>query len=165
MLQKQSIDNQSNIFQEFVANFDVRDLAEKKLPDEKDLKTVEEKFRITLPFSYRSFVLEHGMVYTPNLLDFVINNHNILPDVQEFLDTAELILSNEIYWQRGMDKNYFGFAADCMGNLICFNIEDLRCPSPPDAPIYFFDHVFITTKLIADSFLSWLYALNQLRLQ
>jgi len=43
-----------------------------------------------------------------------------------------------------------------MGNVFCFEEDDLLDARPDDVPIWFFDHDFCSDRRLSDSLDSWL---------
>src|SRR5215468_2872615 len=82
------------------------------------LDKIDAALNTRLPEAYRQFMMRHGAVYTPSILDEVADEKLAKPDIQEFLKPKEAIDGTKMYWSGGMPSDVIGFASDCMGNMI-----------------------------------------------
>ena len=141
-------------FAEFVARW------VKSTPPPKDAATafasVEQAASVTLPAAYKAFVSKYGTPSTTiELLDAIVAGKHAIADVQEFLEVEKLPELTAMYESGGMDPGFLGFASDCMGNMFLFRRADC-VPGVEDAPVWFFDHDFVTVEEEAPSFVEWL---------
>jgi hypothetical protein len=119
------------------------------------LNKIEEALNTRLPEAYRQFMLRHGAVYTPSILDEVAESKLGKPDIQEFLKPKQATEYTKMYWSGGMPADVIGFASDCMGNMIGFRRQS---ESSDDSPVVFFDHEYVEVSEIFssfDGFLAW----------
>ncbi|MBN2384553.1 SMI1/KNR4 family protein [bacterium] len=123
--------------------------------NEKELDKIDEVLNTRLPAAYRQFMMRHGVVFTPSILDEIADDQMDHPDLQEFLKPMDVIEGTKMYWSAGMPTDVIGFASDCMGNMFGF----LRNSVPSDdSPVVFFDHDFVEVDELSPSFnefLSW----------
>lgn len=125
---------------------------------EVDLNVFEDMLGTTLPSSYREFMRWHGRVYTPDILDEIVERGFEHPDLQDILSPSEAIQNTKAYWSGGMPENLVGVASDCMGNMIGFQRELKLGERPADVPVWFFDHDLNKVHAVAssfDEFISW----------
>jgi hypothetical protein len=137
----------------FVGRFHVGERQE--LVTGPQLDQIEAELNTKLPAAYREFVTRHGIVFTPGILQEIVDKNIDHADVQYFLGPKEVIENMKAYWSAGMPKNVIGVASDCMGNMIGFCRHD---ETLDDAPVVFFDHDFVEVFEIAPSFdelLTW----------
>ncbi len=119
------------------------------------LDKIDEALNTRLPESYRQFMMRHGAVYTPSILDEIADRKLGKPDIQEFLTAKQAIENTKMYWSGGMPADVIGFASDCMGNMIGFRRQSA---SSDDSPVVFFDHDHVEVSEIFssfDEFLGW----------
>jgi hypothetical protein len=129
-----------------------------------DLATVERELGIVLPESYHSFMLTHGTVRTPSLLDLVVDLEAELWAISDFIAPAEIVRDSRLYWSGGMSEQLVGFAGDGMGNMFCFRRSPVSTSRPDDASVWFFDHEFCDDiHQLEDSFDSWLFSYLKLK--
>ena len=142
-----------DIHARFVARFRTDDAA---LPvTAQHLDAIETKLRTQLSLSYRSFMTTYGRIHTPQIVKEISDRELDHPDVQDFLGPQEAIDGTTGYWSAGMPEDIIGIASDCMGNMFGFARALHRLD---DAPVFFFDHDFVTVHDVAPSFdalLSW----------
>lgn len=146
-----------NIFQTFVEQWGSK--SETKKSSDNDIQKLEATFEILLPEEYKYFINQCGDVYCPNLLDTICDNELELSDVQNFFLPDQAIKDTDAYIKAGMPEGYFAFASDCMGNMFCFKIEELKNKSIKPA-IWFFDHDYVSMEKISDSFVDWIQKFN-----
>lgn len=119
------------------------------------LDKINEALSTRVPEAYRQFVMRHGAVYTPSILDEIADGKLGKPDIQEFLKPKQVIEHTKMYWSGGMPTEVIGFASDCMGNMMGFRRQS--APSD-DSPVVFFDHDYVEVSEIFpsfDEFLAW----------
>ena len=89
------------------------------------------------------------------LLHSIVNGRQDVRDVQEFLSLDDIVRTTKMYESGGMESGFVGFAMDCMGNMFLF--KKTECvPGAEDAPVWFFDHDFVSIDEEAPSFTAWL---------
>jgi len=120
-----------------------------------EIDEIENSLSIILPQSYKYMVQKYGDVYTPNLLDTIVDKDIELVDVQNFALPKQAAEDTIAYENAGMPKGYFAFASDCMGNLFCFRIDECNTINNEPA-IWFFDHDFSTMDKAFSNFYEWL---------
>ena len=121
----------------------------------KQLDAVEKALKTKLPNAFREFMLRHGAVYTPDILDEIVDNDLDHPDLQNVFDPKEAIAGTKGCWSAGMPEDVIGIASDCMGNTIGFRRQ---AKTSDDAPVVLFDHDMVDVSAIArsfDKFLAW----------
>src|SRR5262245_26505958 len=84
------------------------------------LDAVESALGILLPSSYREFGLTHGAVYTPVLLDLVVERKPGFSSVQEFFKSAQTLTETRRWRKLGLPDDCYAFASDSSGNLFTF---------------------------------------------
>lgn len=122
---------------------------------ERDLVALERQLGITLPASYVVFVLSYGICSTVWLLNSIVEGEHDVHDLAWFDDPRKMAADTALYESGGMPKGFLGFASDCGGNMFLFRKADC-VPGTEDAPVFFFDHDFVTMEKIAPSFTEWL---------
>jgi SMI1/KNR4 family protein SUKH-1 len=120
-----------------------------------EVEEVENKLKILLPESYKYLVKKFGDVYTPNVLDEIVDRELEISDVQNFSLPAQAAEDTAAYIEAGMPDGFLAFANDCMGNMFCFKLNECTVEIK-EPPIWFFDHDFITIKKIYNNFGDWL---------
>lgn len=143
---------ESTIFATFVRRW----VASAEAVDGDRLISVESAMQVTFPAAYRRFVLQHGTPFCPKLLDAIVDGEHDLHDVQDFTPVGELAEATATYESGGMEPGFVGFATDCMGNMFLFSRVDCA-PGADDAPVWFFDHDFVSIEEEAPSFVEWLH--------
>jgi hypothetical protein len=136
-----------DIHAEFVARFHLGDRPSPATDEQID--GIGTELATTIPSAYRRFMTRHGSVYTPGILDAVVDRQLDHPDVQNILTPDEAIEGTKAYWSAGMPSDVIGVASDCMGNMIGFRRQT---GAVDDAPVVFFDHDFVEVSDLADSF-------------
>ena len=149
------------IIKQFVHKWNRNETLKKSSKDE--VKQVEKKLGIHLPDIYRHLVEQYGDLYTPDLLDAIVDNDLNFPDVQNFAPPAQALSDTDAYVQAGMPAGYFGFASDCMGNFFCFKLEDCK-QTREDCSIWFFDHDFVEIWELSNSFINWIKSYNEIKI-
>jgi hypothetical protein len=141
------------MMRQFVDKWNLNDRLCRATVDEIGL--VERALGITLPSAYTYLVREFGDLYTPSILDTVVEQKIAFPDVQDFDLPLIALESTKSCVKTGMPEGYFGFASDCMGNRFCFRCDE--CSSDKeDSPVWYFDHDGIEVREISVSFTEWL---------
>jgi hypothetical protein len=141
-----------------------------EIVDEKELKSLEDNFGITLPASYRSQLLQIGLPRpTAKLWNWLCQKEDrqmkwldrlpvlaiILPECPPHLSDfhAPTEMREALAWREaGMPDHLLPFAHDSAGNQICFAVKSLRGSYPSESPVVVWDHEFLTTRKLAKSF-------------
>jgi cell wall assembly regulator SMI1 len=94
-----------------------------------DIANLEANLRISLPESYRSFLLLHnGGIPTPDVVD-VPGLPGSPTDVQVFFGIGRPVESSDLAWNAALAQERFDggrvlpFACDSGGGLFCFKID------------------------------------------
>jgi len=146
----------NKIFEDFVSKW-VSTYHGNPVPEsEESLTQLENIFNCILPKSYIDFITTVGSVWTPDILDSVVDQESDLNSLQDIYSVEEAIDATNSWQGAGMAKNLFAFANDSMGNKFCFDIKQCVSPRCTDLPVYFFDHDFDTTEEVASSFMEFL---------
>jgi hypothetical protein len=66
-----------------------------------------------------------------------------------------MIKSTESWRGLGLPSDQVAFASDDGGSLFCFNVADGQ-GDLPTSPVWYFDHDFETTEIVAPSFTAWI---------
>ena len=123
-----------------------------------DLDEMERVLQTLLPQSYREFMLTHGELYAPGLLNLIVSHELDLYDLQNIMPPRQAIEDTHAYWEAGMPRYVIGFASDCMGNLFGFRRLRAARKRPNDCAVLVFDHDFVEVHRVAPSFESFLAA-------
>lgn len=122
---------------------------------EAQVEAAEAALGVLWPESYGRFALACGALYTPSLLDLIVERKPGWSDVQQFLTPRQSVAETR---RSGLEPagTCLVWATDCMGNLFAF--RDLPASSPrfSDAPVWFFDHEENEMTIEAASFDAWL---------
>jgi len=121
----------------------------------RQLDKIDAALNTRLPEAYRQFMMRHGAVYTPSILDEIADGKLAKPDIQEFLKPGQVIENTKMYWSGEMPTDVVGIASDSMGNMIGFRRQST--PSD-DSPVVFFDHEYVELSEVSSSFdelLAW----------
>jgi hypothetical protein len=128
----------------------------------KDLEDTEKQIGFTLPESYKFILLNYGVLYTPDLLDAIVDAELDMSELQNFSNPKEMLEQSQMYTSAGMPEGFLCFASDSMGNMFCFNIEECKNQSEPG--VWFFDHDFCEIEKIFENINGWLLSYNQVSL-
>jgi len=139
--------SRDDIHAEFVERFHIGDPLTPATDDEIDRIGIE--LETAIPAAYRRFMTQYGPVYTPDILDAIVDHQLDYPDVQDLFTPDEAISGTKAYWSAGMPFDVIGVASDCMGNMIGFRRQT---GTLDDAAVIFFDHDLVKVSEIADSF-------------
>src|SRR6476659_8906902 len=104
-----------------------------------ELADAEAALGILWPESYRQFALVYGAVYTPGLLDLVVEHKPGFGDVQQFLTPKQSVTETR-RWRLESDGGCAAFANDSSGSFFAFRQLKATEPRPEDAPVWLFDH-------------------------
>jgi hypothetical protein len=126
-----------------------------------DIDTLERIFQIFLPIDYKTFLLNFGNIWTPGILNLVIDNELDINDVSQFWAIDKIIYDKQNEWTSHVSPEIIPFASDCSGNIFAFLRHDLRFQTET-ADIYFYDHDFDTVEKISHSFKDWINEYNKI---
>jgi hypothetical protein len=148
----------NDIFDRFVSKWSTASISSPHRGPEspESLQRIEKALAVTLPKAYVDFMLAVGDVWTPDILDCIVDHDVEMPDIQNILsfEAAEAITRS---WQKiNLPENMFAFATDCMGNMFCFDTNSCVAPRCDDLPVFLCDHGLGTNEVMADSFVALL---------
>lgn len=146
-------------FEKFVERFNKSD--EAKPSTQIDIYALEKEFKIFLPNDYKAFLTSFGNIWTPNILDLIVDQELELNDVQDFWDIDKIIYDKRNEWTAQVSTDIIPFASDCMGNIFAFLTNEIKSPTET-ANIYFYDHDFETIEKVSPSFKNWIDSFNKL---
>lgn len=146
-------------FKQFAERFNKSD--DSKPATLEEITKLEKEFSVHLPNDYKIFLLNFGNIWTPNILDLVVEQELEIYDVQNFWGIDEIIYDKQNEWTSNLAADVIPFASDCMGNIFAFLVDDLKSPKETTG-IYFFDHDFDTIEKISNSFGDWVNNFNKL---
>jgi hypothetical protein len=127
-----------------------------------EFERAEAALGMRFPFTYQSFITTYGPVFTPDVLDAVVDNGRGM-DVAEFFAPLICVETTDDYRLAGMPYWLVAFARDCMGNVFCFERDEFDADRPDDATVWFFDHDFCEASIASESFDTWLTSFLDLR--
>ncbi|MCE9528652.1 MAG: SMI1/KNR4 family protein [Planctomycetales bacterium] len=119
------------------------------------LADAEAALGVLWPESYRQFALVYGAVYTPGLLDLIVERKPGFGDVQQFLTPKQSVTETR-RWRLEPDGGCAAFAYDSSGSFFAFRQLTATEPRPEDAPVWLFDHDAGEVVQQAASFDEWL---------
>jgi cell wall assembly regulator SMI1 len=149
----------TTVFQKFSDRFNKN--SDSKPAAFSDINALEAEFRILLPLDYKEFLQKFGDLWTPDILELVVEKYLSLNDVQDFWDTERIIEDKTNEWTSVLSVDLIPFASDSMGNIYAFKTEDLK-KQKQTADIYFYDHDFDTVDKISNGFTEWLDNYNKI---
>lgn len=147
------------IFNKFRTRFDEND--DLKKASESDIEKLKKELKINIPNDFELFLTEYGNIYSPNILDIIVDNEIDLYDVQEFWTTERIIYDKKNEWTAQLSTDLIPFASDSMGNIFAFLTSDLK-EKKESSSVYFFDHDFGTIEKLTDSFSEWIDNYNRI---
>ena len=110
---------------------------------------------ILWPDSCRQFALACGAVYSPSILDLIVERKLDYSDVQQFLTPRQSVTETR-RWQLEPAGGCLAFATDCEGSFFAFRDLPASPPRPDDAPVWLFDHEEVTVRVQAATFDEWI---------
>lgn len=119
------------------------------------LANAEAALGVLWPEAYRQFAMAYGAVYTPGLLDLVVNRKPGFGDVQQFLTPKQSVTETR-RWHLESNGGCAAFASDCSGNFFQFRQLSATEPRPDDAAVWLSDHDTEEVVEMAASFDEWL---------
>jgi hypothetical protein len=103
------------------------------------LADAEAALGVLWPESYRHFAMACGAVYTPGLLDLVVERKPGFGDVQQFLTPKQSVTETR-RWRLEPVGGFAAFASDCSGSFFAFRQLPAAGARPDDAAVWVFDH-------------------------
>jgi hypothetical protein len=103
------------------------------------LADAESALGVLWPEAYRQFVMTCGAVYTPSLLDLVVEQNPGFGDVQQFLTPKQSVTETR-RWRLEPTGGCAAFASDGSGSFFAFRQLTATEPRPDDAVVWLFDH-------------------------
>ena len=119
------------------------------------LADAEASLGVLWPESYRQFAMACGAVYTPSLLDLIVEHKPGFGDVQQFLTPKQSVTETR-RWRLEPAGGCAAFASDCSGSFFAFRQLTATEPRPDDAAVWLFDHDAGEVVEQAKSFDEWL---------
>ena len=110
---------------------------------------------VTTPLSYRALLCSSGGLFTPTILEEIVDRQLDFPDVQNIWLLSEVARDTRDSWSGGMPQDMVGFANDAGGNYFCYPRRRHRA-TLDDAPVWFFDHESIEAHELSPSLAAWL---------
>ncbi|MBF8149627.1 SMI1/KNR4 family protein [Winogradskyella sp. F6397] len=147
------------IFNKFRERFDKNDDLEKA--SESHIEKLKAELNIIIPNQVKLFLTEYGNIYSPEILDLIVDNEIDLWDIQEFWTTERIIYDKQNEWTAQLSVDLIPFASDSMGNIFGFLTAELN-EEKQSCSVHFFDHDFNTVEKIANSFSEWIDQYNRI---
>ncbi|GAA3561449.1 SMI1/KNR4 family protein [Snuella lapsa] len=147
------------IFEEFINKYNRNESLVKAT--DLELNDLESEFNIVLPNDYKLFIKSYGDVWTPSILDIIVDNDLELNDIQDFWSIEKIIYDKKNEWTSQLSTDLIPFASDCMGSIFGFLTSNLKQKNE-NSSVYFFDHDLNTVEKISNSFTDWIYRFNKL---
>jgi hypothetical protein len=147
------------VFQEFATKYNNSE--EVKKITKSEIQKLESEFDIYLPDDYKIFLLNFGNLWTPDILDIIVDNELDLNDVQQFWDVESIIFDKKNEFTSQMSIDMIPFASDCMGSIFGFLTFDLK-EKRENCAVYFFDHDLEKVEKISNSFTEWIDKFNRI---
>lgn len=122
---------------------------------EAQVEAAESALGVLWPESYRRFALACGALYTPSLLDLIVERMPGYSDVQQFFTPRQAVTETR---RSGFEPpgSCVVLATDCSGNCFAFRALSASPPRPDDAPVWLLDHEEGAVTVEAASFDEWL---------
>ena len=121
-----------------------------------EIVQMESELDTRLPAAYVAFMLVHGAVYTPDILDLIVDREVDMADLQNIEPIREAIAGTKACWSAGNPHDLLGIGGDSGGNMFCFKRYPANAERPDDLPVWFFDHEFVESYEVSPSFDQWL---------
>ena len=122
---------------------------------EEQVAEAESALGLLWPESYRQFALTHGAVYSPSLLDLVVEKQLEFSAVQQFLKPKQTVTETR-RWHLSESSDSVAFAGDSSGNWFMFRELPSSPPRLDDAAVWLFDLEEGAPMKQADSFDEWI---------
>lgn len=126
---------------------------------ETHLTSLEKSINTPLPPTFKALSRASHKLFCPAIATQLSCRDIEMYDVQDFIATDVILSETEAHIEAGMPAGYIAFAYDCMGNVLCFNKEELEAG---ESNIHVFDHAYLEMKEIAASFDEWIDEFNGL---
>jgi len=138
-----------NIFKTFYDQYNKNEFSKGEL--ENDINQFEKDYSIRFPDDFRKFLLEFGNLWTPNILDLIVDNDSDLNDIQDFWKIERIRYDKAKEWTAQLEFDLIPIASDSMGNIIGYSTKEITYINQ-NSTLYFFDHDFDTIEPINKSF-------------
>jgi len=126
------------------------------------IQSLEDSLQIKLPEDFKLFMINYGTLWTPDVLDIIVDNEIEMDDIQQFLSAEEILEDKKSGFTNQIElADLIPFASDCMGNIFAFKSSDIKIERPT-ADVYFFDLDFNEMHLVANSFTALIEEFNSL---
>lgn len=132
-----------------------------KTASQEEILKLESLLKIRIPDDYKIFLANYGDLWTPSVLDILVDNDIDMPDIQQFWSVDEIIDDKLAGYTKQIAEDMVAFASDCMGNFYSFLSKDIK-RQQLGAPIYYFDLEFDKMHLFANSFIDLIESYNKL---
>jgi hypothetical protein len=117
-----------------------------------EIQSLERILQIKLPEDFKLFMNNYGTLWTPHILNIIVDNEIEMDDIQQFWSAEEILEDNKSGITNQIEvADLIPFASDCMGNIFAFKSFDLKMERQT-ANVYFFDLDFNEMRLVANSF-------------
>jgi hypothetical protein len=127
-----------------------------------DIEKLEKELEIKLPTDYGMFLIEHGNLYTPEILDLIDDKQLDVADIQNIWTVERILHDKANEWTSNLEEDLIPFASDCMGNVFAFKRADIL-ERKMNAPVYFYDHDYDTIEIVCGSFKALIERYNGLK--
>lgn len=128
---------------------------------EADIENLNKQLNIIVPKDFRLFLTKFGNIYTPNILDIIVDKDIELPVIQEFWPTENIINDKQNEWTAHLSTDLIPFASDSMGNIFGFLAADLQ-EERETCSVHFFNHDYDTVEKVSNSFSEWIESYNRI---
>lgn len=123
-----------------------------------EINSAERQLGTLFPRSLIEFLSTYGdLSIKIELLNVAVELGVNLRIPAEFLGSTQIVRHTEGWVRGGMSSDLIAFATSATGDMFC--IRRIEWPAeirPDDAPIWHFDHEYIETEQVAESFVDWL---------
>ena len=147
------------LFSKFANSFNKND--ETQTASLHDIQLLENTFGIKLPEDFKLFVINYGNLWTPDILDIIVDNDMDINDVQQIWTIDEIIEDKISGVSEQIKENLIPFASDCTGNIYAFKSSDIK-KEKLMAKVYFFDLDLDKLYPVANSFTDLIEEFNSL---
>lgn len=147
------------IFKIFSDKYNKNKVAKKA--SELDIEKLESELNVILPKEYKKFIRNFGDLWTPGILDLIVDEELDLNDIQNFWKVEKIIFDKKNEWTSQIKPDLILFGSDCMGSIFGFLSSVLK-ENKESCAVYFFDHDFDTVEKVSDSFSDWINKFNQI---
>ncbi|HVV56482.1 MAG TPA: SMI1/KNR4 family protein [Mucilaginibacter sp.] len=126
-----------------------------------DIEYLEKTLSIKIPEEFKLFLHYYGDLWTPGILNIIVDNDIDMNDVQQFWPVNEIIDDKQTGFTKLVNEDLIPFASDCMGNIYAFKTKDIK-KQRSTADVFFFDHDFDEVYHVANSFTALIEEFNSL---